>query len=228
MASETDHQTALTTISLLEARLLRLEHLLYGPSIPSRPPTTSSLDSLANLERRFAQLLSNVRVYADLLKICTLAYPALTVPDLVCTARILILPFPDNRHPSLFHSPNPSDPPTQLSTESLRATVLACAASYPATASALTAAVKDFSPPPDPALSAALVELQPRIEKVAEMQRQQQAEMAELRARGERLVRRWYEDGLVKGASKAVADVEGRIERVERDIRRAERARGED
>jgi hypothetical protein len=67
-------KTTLATISLLETRLLRVEHLLYGPSTPS-PSTTvpageSALDSLADLERRYAALLSRVRVYAELIKIC--------------------------------------------------------------------------------------------------------------------------------------------------------------
>lgn len=66
------------------------------------------------------------------------------------------------------------------------------------------------------------------MEKVAKLQLEQKQEMAELRARGEKLVRKWYEDGMVKGASRAVADVEGRIERVERGVRRAERARADD
>ncbi len=64
-------QTSLVTISLLEARLLRLEHLLYGQSaVPSRPAGTSAVDSLADLERRFSSLISRFKVYADLLRIC--------------------------------------------------------------------------------------------------------------------------------------------------------------
>lgn len=66
-----DNKTALSTIALLEARLLRIEHLLYGSS-PARLPgtSTSTVDSLADLERRFSSLISRVRVYAELLKIC--------------------------------------------------------------------------------------------------------------------------------------------------------------
>lgn len=69
-------QTTLTTLSLLEARLLRIEHLLYGAAPPpqttpdgSAPP--SAVASLAQLERRFAALLGKFRVYAELLRICT-------------------------------------------------------------------------------------------------------------------------------------------------------------
>lgn len=79
-------KTTLATLSLLEARLLRVEHLLYGATpAPREPPTVSGADaggrpaqarpqsaaaSLAELERRFATLLGRVRVYAELLKIC--------------------------------------------------------------------------------------------------------------------------------------------------------------
>jgi hypothetical protein len=66
-------KTTLATISLLEARLIRIEHLLYGPSAAplSRPANEPVLSSLADLERRFSALLARSRVYAELLKICT-------------------------------------------------------------------------------------------------------------------------------------------------------------
>lgn len=69
-------QTSLTTISLLEARLMRIEHLLYGTSAPStssqQKTSSSAVTSLVELERRFATLLSRFRVYTDILKLCTL------------------------------------------------------------------------------------------------------------------------------------------------------------
>ena len=69
---DTLDKTTLSTIALLEARLLRIEHLLYGPtSAPSRPADDSVATSLADLERRFSYLLSRIRVYGELLKICT-------------------------------------------------------------------------------------------------------------------------------------------------------------
>jgi hypothetical protein len=70
---QTLDKTTLDTISLLEARLLRVEHLLYVPSVPAAsPPTDSAIHAVDDLERRFSQLLSRVRVYAELLKICKL------------------------------------------------------------------------------------------------------------------------------------------------------------
>ena len=65
-------QTTLATISLLEARLLRIEHILYGPTTPpTQAPTESAITSLAELDRRFNQLVRHYRVYAEILKICT-------------------------------------------------------------------------------------------------------------------------------------------------------------
>ncbi|KAI8234826.1 hypothetical protein COL154_003903 [Colletotrichum chrysophilum] len=62
--------TTLSTISLLESRLLRIEHLLYGPT--AAPPSLnadSAVDGLEDLERRFNHLLSRIRVYGELMKI---------------------------------------------------------------------------------------------------------------------------------------------------------------
>lgn len=73
MDEQTLDKTALTTISLLEARLLRMEQVLYGTTAAESSPSSadSTLGSLADLERRFSTLLSRFRVYADILKLCT-------------------------------------------------------------------------------------------------------------------------------------------------------------
>jgi hypothetical protein len=66
-------ETTLSTISLLESRLLRVEHLIYGPSAtPPRSEGQSVATSLADLDRRFASLLPRIRVYGELIKLCTL------------------------------------------------------------------------------------------------------------------------------------------------------------
>lgn len=74
MDAQTLDKTTLTTISLLEARLMRIEQLLYGTisaaPTPQRAPADSALSSLADLERRFSALVSHSRVYADILKLC--------------------------------------------------------------------------------------------------------------------------------------------------------------
>ncbi|TEA14586.1 hypothetical protein C8034_v003322 [Colletotrichum sidae] len=188
--------TSLSTISLLESRLLRIEHLLYGPTAaPTSSQPDSAVDALEDLERRFNHLLSRIRVYGELIKIY-------------------------NAQPTLFQPPAPSDPPLQLGPEALQATVLAAAASFPATASSLTS-VNDC-PIPEPSQSAALASLIPRMRGIEATQMAQQAEMAELRARSEEVLKAWYQTGVL-GVSEFVADVEGRVERVERQVRRAER-----
>ncbi|KAM3457777.1 hypothetical protein MY3296_000850 [Beauveria thailandica] len=191
-------QTTLSTISLLESRLLRIEHLLYGSSAPTPPPQhESALQKLSNLEKRFSMLTSRIRVYGDLLKI----YKA---------------------SPDFFQTPDATEPPSQLPTDSIRAIVLSAAPSFPATVSALTA-VQDASVP-DPAESAVLVALRDRMRAVEATQRAQMAEVAELRGRGEAALRAWYEVGLLP-ASAATASAEARVGRVERRVRQMERAR---
>lgn len=53
-------------------------------------------------------------------------------------------------------------------------------------------------------------------------QRAQLAEMAELRARSEAAIQAWYEGGVL-GASRFVAQVEGRLSKADRTVRRAEK-----
>lgn len=131
---------------------------------------------------------------------------------------------PDRTHPSFFQSPTPDDPaPSQLDTAALRATVLSFASSFPSTVSALTAVTSD-TPIPDPKLSADLVALLPRMKGVEATQLAQEAEIGELRDRSERVVRKWYEERVV-GYGSLIADVEGRVESVERKVRRAEALR---
>lgn len=72
MASDAVDETTLSTLSLLESRILRVEHLLHGqtgsPSLTQDEPAAVQMTSL---ERRFGSLVSRIRVYAELLKICT-------------------------------------------------------------------------------------------------------------------------------------------------------------
>lgn len=74
---------------------------------------------------------------------------------------------------------------------------------------------------PDAQSSAALIELQPQLDRVAQMQDQQAAEISELRIRTARVLQRWYDVGLV-GSGECWAEWEGRLEDVEREVRRRE------
>ena len=72
MADNDLDDTTLSTLSLLESRLLRVEHLLHGQSgQQSYSQDAPATLQLANLEKKLSVLLSRVRVYAELLNICT-------------------------------------------------------------------------------------------------------------------------------------------------------------
>ena len=65
-------ETTLSTLALLEPRLQRVEHLLHGQTgSPNPRQNEPAILQMANLERRFSALLSRVRVYTELLKICS-------------------------------------------------------------------------------------------------------------------------------------------------------------
>lgn len=65
----TMNDTTISTLSLLESRILRIEHVLYGHS--NTVPKTSAIQSMHELETRFAKLLQHIRVYSELLKLRT-------------------------------------------------------------------------------------------------------------------------------------------------------------
>ncbi|KAK3500504.1 hypothetical protein B0T13DRAFT_224043 [Neurospora crassa] len=199
-------KTSLATISLLESRLRRIEHILYGPSDPpTQAPSSSATTSLAQLEHRFNLLIRRFRVYAELLKI-------------------------HKANPTLFHTSPSADqklPPTDLPPAAILATVLSYASQFPQTASALVAAAPDStieSAIPDSKLSAELASLIPRMKGLEAMQLAQEAEIAELRERSEAVMRAWYEKRVL-GYGKFVAEGEARVEKCELRVRRAERVR---
>lgn len=101
--------------------------------------------------------------------------------------------------------------------------MLSFASAFPSTVSALAAVTSD-TPIPDPALSAELVALLPKMKGIETTQLAQEAEIAELRARSEDLVGRWYAERVVR-YGEDVAGIEGRVERVERGVRRVARTR---
>jgi hypothetical protein len=130
----------------------------------------------------------------------------------------------DNQHPTLF-SPTPTTDvsviPTQLELDAIRSTVLSFATSFPSTASALTAATSESdSPVPDAAASAQLAALIPRLAGVEAVQVAQEAEIAALRMRSERVLRQYYEARVLE-YGEWVTSMEGSLEAVEARVRRA-------
>ena len=125
----------------------------------------------------------------------------------------------DDRFPDLFHKTPPHDIPEGLSTRTLASIVLSYATAFPETASRLTS-LNDL-PIPDAESSAALIELQPQMDRLAQTQAEQAAVVSELRVRTARVLQRWYEIGLL-GSGECWAEWEGRLEEAEREIRRKE------
>ncbi|KAJ5609597.1 hypothetical protein N7528_010164 [Penicillium herquei] len=191
------------TIELLEARLRRLAYLLGGatdwtgsPTAPEKPASHDETVSrrLVRLEREMERLSRNVPAVRDVIQL-------------------------HDRFPELFQTPNPQPIPEGLSPRTLASIVLSYATAFPETASRLTS-LNDL-PIPDPESSAALIELQPQMDRVAQTQIEQAAAISELRIRTAQVLQRWYEIGLV-GSGECWAEWEGRLEGVEREVRRRE------
>lgn len=125
----------------------------------------------------------------------------------------------DDRNPDLFQTTPPHQIPEGLTTQTLASIVLSYATAFPETASRLTS-LNDL-PVPDAQSSAALINLQPQLDRLAQTQSEQAAEISELRVRTARVLQRWYDVGLV-GSGECWAEWEGRLEDVEREVRRGE------
>lgn len=99
---------------------------------------------------------------------------------------------------------------------------MASASSYPSTASRLTS-ILDL-PIPSGDLSTQLIELQPRVAKVESLQAAQNSDLAELRERSAALIQQWYAMDIIQ-AGDSWAELEGRVEQVEQQMRRASLAK---
>ncbi|KAF7717807.1 Uncharacterized protein PECH_008446 [Penicillium ucsense] len=201
--SHGSEEVASATIELLEARLARLSYLLTGNAdwtgTPSGPQKPASLDD--TVSRRF------IRLERELEKLSR-AVPA--VRDLIQL---------HDRFPDLFNSTPPRDVPEHLSPRTLASIVLSYATAFPETASRLTS-LNDL-PIPDATTSASLIAMQPRLDRIAQTQEEQAATVSELRVRTARVLQRWYEVG-VMGSGECWAEWEGRLEGLEREVRRRE------
>lgn len=199
--AETD---ALTTLTLLESRLHRLEFLLSSSTdtngVPkvTTPPVKNN-DTIASrlnsLEDDLTKLAANSTLVQDMLRLQA------RFPDLLGAS-------------SATMKPNDTDQSTEASV------VLAHASSFPETASRLSS-LKDLSIPPAEA-SSKLVELQPRLEKVKEVQDRQLRQVTELRERSARIVERWISQGVV-GSGEAWAEMEACVRELEKGVRKVER-----
>ncbi|RAL14270.1 uncharacterized protein BO97DRAFT_341019 [Aspergillus homomorphus CBS 101889] len=194
---------ASATIELLETRLRRLTYLLTGdanwtgePTPPAKPASLSdSISSrLLRLEKDLEQLSRTTPAVRDVLSLHA-------------------------RFPELFHPAPPGSLPENLTTQNLASVVLSYASAYPETASRLSS-LNDL-PIPDAEASASLIQLQPRLDQLSRIQDEQARQISELRVRSAKALQRWYEVALVSGGE-CWAEWEGRLEDVEREVRREE------
>ena len=125
----------------------------------------------------------------------------------------------DKHYPDLFVPAAEDRPPSTQDIATIASIVLAHASSFSETVSRLTS-VQELPLPPASA-SADLIAVQPRLEKVQEVQAAQLRKVSDLRARSARLAERWLEVGVV-GQAEIWAEWEERVRVVERGVRRME------
>ncbi|KAL3476837.1 hypothetical protein BJX99DRAFT_257960 [Aspergillus californicus] len=233
--------TTSSTLHLLESRLHRLTYLLTGdttwsgtPVPPEKPASHEETVSrrLNELEQALEGLRAKGGVVREVLGVYD-RFPDLFKSIATTTSDALLSPQPG----AIATSPSidPSNPDTELDTaqsqsqslpeidpKTLTSLVLSHATTYPETASRLTS-LSD-TPIPDAQLSASLIALQPRLDKLASIQNDQMSEIAELRVRTARVLQRWYEVSVL-GGGEVWGEWEGRVEGVEKGVRREEIAR---
>ncbi|KAK2794020.1 hypothetical protein FQN50_009954 [Emmonsiellopsis sp. PD_5] len=208
--------TAADTIELLESRLRRIEYLLTGEA------SWTGESGVRNWNVAGAGGNANSEQQPATTRLAELEYELKSLAKKVPAVRDVLALY--TRFPDLFQPTPPTTTPTTLPPQSLTSIILSYASAFPETASRLTS-LQDLPIPPA-ALSAALIELQPRLDRLAAVQAQQAAEVAELRVRSALVAKRWVEVGVV-GGSEVWGEWEGRVEGVERGVRRVEGGRRE-
>ncbi|KAL3486715.1 hypothetical protein BJX62DRAFT_241681 [Aspergillus germanicus] len=223
-------KTASSTLHLLESRLHRLTYLLTGdaawtgsPTPPAKPSSYEETISrrLLHLESELERLRDKSAVARDVLGLYD------RFPDLFKAPPSAPLPSDLNSKASadndtttidLSSAHIPSEDPS-LPLSSQAAIILSYTTSFPETASRLTS-LQDLPIPPA-TQSASLIDLQPRIDTLSKKQEEQAREVAELRVRTAKVLQRWYEVSVL-GGGEVWGEWEGRIEGVERGVRRGE------
>lgn len=114
--------------------------------------------------------------------------------------------------------------PSLLDLPSKSAIILSSATSYPLTASSLTSILD--TPLPAAELSAKIIATRPQVSELEALQASQMKTMASLKERTTAILQRWYSVDVLQ-SGEYWADVEGRVDIMEQDIRRAELGRHE-
>ncbi|KAA8897418.1 hypothetical protein FN846DRAFT_963726 [Sphaerosporella brunnea] len=180
-------ETTSANIDGLGTRLQRLEFVLAGtcedPStelsnVAGTGGEASIRPRIATLQRDLARLQQKSRTVAEILSIHA-------------------------QFPDVFGTTTARVSASTLLTEEKATTVLMSAPEYQAAASQLVA-IND-APIPDPALSASLVELMPRLQRAQAVQDEYMRKIAELRLRTAKVLEHWFLVG-VEGVNECFAE----------------------
>ncbi|THW19271.1 hypothetical protein D6D23_07330 [Aureobasidium pullulans] len=189
---------AFQTLDALEQRLQRVRFLLYGSAAAAaadnddQTPTDTTITQTQSIASRLQALQSSFNS---------------VLSDSKSAQAIVAL-----------QSQHQHDGP-DMTSDALAALVLSHAPSYQATAARLTS-LQD-TPVPNSSALAALVELHPRLERVATRQDDQQLSIAQLRHQSLALLGRWYHLGII-GMDDCWTEWEARLMDQEKLVRRAE------
>ncbi|KAK6335904.1 hypothetical protein TWF730_003278 [Orbilia blumenaviensis] len=209
---QTTESLALQTLSSLSNRLSRIEHALVGTPLLN-PQNTSTPLSLHAAKINHRDHSIRARLSALEAALTRLANHSKPVHDLLSLHAL---------YPEIFIDilPSTQPPPSGgLSIEEKASITLSSATQIQSVTSQLVS-LRDITIP-DVDLSIKLIELQPRVDKLAVMQEVQGREMAELRKRSLRVLERWYEVG-VEGVNECFAEWDERVGRCDRVVRRRE------
>jgi len=219
--------TALSTLSLLNLRLSRLEYLLTGQSSPHeldadhRPSTIkggSTITSTTNIPTQLRTLESRL---LNLKRLDGLPGGLVRMVD------SLRKEFPEfflttaSTQTSLTNTSNPETLlPSKHDLSDHANEVLSHSTLYTSTSSRLQ--TLQTLRVPSASQSANLMNARPRLLLLKKRQEEIDAELAELRGRSTKVLEWWVKTGVV-GMGELWEDWEGRVKGVEREVRRAER-----
>ncbi|KAH9826538.1 Dynactin subunit p22 [Teratosphaeria destructans] len=201
----TSKETATDTLALLEDRVRRIHYALTGSissiSTDDTPDNASSATArLRHLERSLASLAAQSPTVAEVLAL-------------------------QKSHPSLFNPASPAGP-NDIPPQQLVQLILSHAPTYTSLASQLTQLSSNPSVP-DTVRFVQVVPLQDRIQKARAREAELQQEVAMLRQRSAKVVKMWYERGVLEMGGKW-ADWEERCREAEKVLTREEARKGRD
>ncbi|KAF2768326.1 hypothetical protein EJ03DRAFT_121442 [Teratosphaeria nubilosa] len=196
-------ETAADTLALLEERVRRIDYALHGNH--SSISTDDTLDNASSVKARLRHLERSL---------ASLAAQSPTVAEVLALQK---------SHPSLFNLAGPANsndiPPQQLVQ-----IILSHAPIYTSLASQLTQLSSNPSVP-DNKHFVQIVPLQDRIRKARAREAELQQEVAMLRQRSARVVKTWYEMGVLEMGGKW-AEWEERCREAEKVLTKEEARKG--